>query len=154
MTVFKRGFTLVELLVVIGLLGILSAVGLASYTASMRNSRDARRKTDLETIRQALEMYKSDNGSYPAGAGNTETTIKATLSSYISAVNFPKDPQSSSNRIYYYNRATATTFYLCAYSEKNGSTVNECRNPAGVAVNVNCKSSVPAQNCNYGVIQP
>lgn len=60
----KLGFTLIELVIVIGLLGILATAGFTSYIHSMQVSRDAKRKTDLESIRQALEMYKSDNGNY------------------------------------------------------------------------------------------
>lgn len=66
----SAGFTLIEILIVIAIISILSIGGLASYTASLKNSRDAKRKTDLEQIRVTLEIYKSDTGSYTiSGAG-------------------------------------------------------------------------------------
>ncbi|MBY0328590.1 prepilin-type N-terminal cleavage/methylation domain-containing protein [Patescibacteria group bacterium] len=65
----KRGFTLIELLVVIAIIGILAAVILASLNTARAKARDARRISDIRTIQTALEMYYSDNGSYPISNG-------------------------------------------------------------------------------------
>lgn len=61
------GFTLIELIVVITIIGIMSGVGALAYQKSVRQSRDERRKVDLESIRSALELYRSNqvNGNYP-----------------------------------------------------------------------------------------
>ena len=61
----RRGFTLIELMIVMAVLSVLAVSGLASFQASQRNARDGRRKADLETIRQALELYRRENGRYP-----------------------------------------------------------------------------------------
>ena len=60
------GFTLIELIVVIAILGILSGIGLTSFRTSQMKSRDAKRKSDLEQVQRALEMYMNDYGTYPA----------------------------------------------------------------------------------------
>ena len=95
-----RGFTLIELLVVVGLMAILFSVAQTAYTASQRNSRDAKRRADLEVLRQAIELYRSDNPTlgYPAAATGNVTALIPYLTvspnQYISPTNFPADPQS------------------------------------------------------------
>lgn len=62
----KKGFTLLEMLVVIGIIAILVSLGIASYTTVQKKSRDARRKGDLKTIQNSLEQYYSICGyNYP-----------------------------------------------------------------------------------------
>jgi len=62
----KRGFTLVELLVSATIIALLAGIGVASFSALSKQSRDSRRKADLENLRSALELYRSDNDYYPA----------------------------------------------------------------------------------------
>jgi general secretion pathway protein G len=61
-----RGFTLVELLIVIAIIGVLSTLLMANFIGVRQRARDAQRKSDLRQIQAALEIYRSDNGGYPA----------------------------------------------------------------------------------------
>lgn len=63
---YKKGFTLLELLVVIAVIGIFSAIVIASLNNIRSKSRDARRKSDFRQIATALEMYYDQYGGYPA----------------------------------------------------------------------------------------
>jgi len=66
------GFTLIEILVVISIISILSAVIYASFGDARANSRDKVRKTSLKELALAIELYKSQYGVYPAlGCGAT-----------------------------------------------------------------------------------
>jgi prepilin-type N-terminal cleavage/methylation domain-containing protein len=106
--IFKRGFTLIELLVVIAIIGILITVGSVSYQRAVRLSRDSKRKTDLEQIRQALETYRSENGTYPdstAWEGDLE-------SGYIAIV-----PQDITNPYTYTPGPGLISYDLCATLE-------------------------------------
>jgi len=68
----KNGFTLIELLVVATIIIVLTTIGLVSYRTVSRNSRNAKRKTDIETVRQAAIMYRSEIGDYPEVEGDNE----------------------------------------------------------------------------------
>ncbi len=79
----QAGFTLMELIIVIALIGILSVGGLASYVNSQRRSRDAKRQTDLETIRQALELFKADFSQYPPASLSNELSCDTSVGAFI-----------------------------------------------------------------------
>ncbi|MBI1863585.1 type II secretion system protein [Candidatus Microgenomates bacterium] len=66
---YKKGFTLLELLVAISIIAILSTVGLVSYTGVQRSARDARRRLELHDLKLALEQYQTITGSYPSTGG-------------------------------------------------------------------------------------
>jgi general secretion pathway protein G len=127
------GFTLIELLVVMTIIGIIAAVGIANFTKASQSARDARRKTDLETVRQALVLYRTQNASYPAGSANESSYNSAvsTLSSgsYLSSPT-PVDPRNKTNatgQTYSYRyEGAASTFCVCAVMEipGNGNTAD------------------------------
>ncbi len=59
------GFTLLELIVVAGIVGLLTSVILSSLTGARRSARDALRITDMHQVQQALELFKFKCGFYP-----------------------------------------------------------------------------------------
>lgn len=67
----KRGFTLIELLVVIAIIGILSSFLLVNFVGIRQRARDSRRKSDIRQIQAALELYRSDVGTYPVPASGS-----------------------------------------------------------------------------------
>lgn len=92
----RTGFTLIEILVVITIISLLATVGAGSYTTLTKHSFDSRRKADLEQIRSALEMWKSNNGVYPSTVPLGLTLTDGT-NTYLQKV--PNDPKAPT-RVY------------------------------------------------------
>lgn len=72
---FKRGFTIVEVMVVIVVISIVASVIFVGSQDSGRRSRDAERKTDLKTLQNAVELYRLKYGRYPQGCRGATTAI-------------------------------------------------------------------------------
>jgi len=70
----RAGFTLVEIMVVIGIIGIIAAFIVPNINQGSAQSRDAERKADLRTVQGALELYKNKYGRYPEGCNDTASS--------------------------------------------------------------------------------
>lgn len=68
-----RAYTLIELLVSVTIVLVLTVVGVASYASVGKNARDARRRSDLEKVRVAMEIRKQEKGAYPGGIADLVT---------------------------------------------------------------------------------
>lgn len=97
-----RGFTLIELLVVITIIGVLSTIGLTSFQGANQKARDSRRAADVQQIRAALEMYKTDKGYYPT------TLSDASMPSYFAEKKVPTDPRVKDGWGYVYEAQPAS----------------------------------------------
>src|SRR3989338_938512 len=74
----RGGFSLIELVIVMGIIAIIAAAAATRFTQAQAKSRDARRQADLESVRSALELYRSDNSTtgYPNATGTDGTNSK------------------------------------------------------------------------------
>lgn len=103
----QRGFTIVELLVVIVVIGILAAITIVAYNGIQNRARDTDRMSDINAIRKALEVYKSFNGEYPEENATTWEYSYTDPQNFLSALKpylgkTPVDPVNSTSRYYYY----------------------------------------------------
>jgi prepilin-type N-terminal cleavage/methylation domain-containing protein len=70
----SRGFTLVEIVLVITIIGIFSTVAMSSFSDARAQARDKVRLASLQQLQLALELYKDKNGVYPdEGCGDNDT---------------------------------------------------------------------------------
>ena len=120
----KKGFTLVELLVVIAIIGILSTLSVVSLNSARAKSRDARRLSDIKQIRTALDLYYDSSSTYPLSCSPLGTSTCACLTSvgWTSTANctgtifmqkVPSDPLSSAS--YTYNQTSSGQSYEIIY---------------------------------------
>lgn len=68
----RKGFTLVELLVVVAIIGLLSTLAVVALGNARQKARDAKRVSDIKQIQTGLELFFSDNNSYPAVAAKID----------------------------------------------------------------------------------
>lgn len=90
----KRGFTVVELLVVIAVVSLLSSVVFATSSGMRERSRDRRLLSDIKQIQTALELYYNSNNNYPSGLYGVGATNGLTNGGYMPAV--PYQPKGAS----------------------------------------------------------
>lgn len=77
-----RGFTIVELLISIAVIGILAAIVLVAYNGIQERSRDTKRANDMVLLGNLLEKYFAKNGIYPTGCGSASCTNGTNWSFY------------------------------------------------------------------------
>lgn len=139
-----QGFTLIELLITISILAILGAISSSVFNNIQENNRDQKRLRDLSSIKQALELYRSQNSSYPSNPedltpdyldGIPEDPFYNTPYPYRS---YPTSPVCTSDN------KDCTSFIICARSEGNGTydLPSDC-------AEIPCDNK--GNNCNMGV---
>jgi prepilin-type N-terminal cleavage/methylation domain-containing protein len=88
----KIGFTLIELLVVISIIGVLATLLLANVSGVRERGRDAQRKSDINQIQKALEIYKASL-SAPAYPATGFAALATTVENSSAMQKVPHDPK-------------------------------------------------------------
>jgi prepilin-type N-terminal cleavage/methylation domain-containing protein len=116
----SRGFSIIELMVVISLIGILSAIVYANFGASGAIARDAERQTELRTLQNAVSQYKQKYGRYPeagCSVGDAAWAHESTCADYIVGLapefipRLPTDPRRGTAEGFSYITNTNGTVY-------------------------------------------
>lgn len=117
----KKGFTLVEVLIVVAIVGILASFAIVGIGPVQKRGRDARRLSDLRQIQNGLELYFQKNGAYPLGGGYA--TMAGLLKSNGITQLVPNDPLSNAAKTYWYTTDSGgTTYMLAARLEDTGNS--------------------------------
>jgi len=128
----KKGFTLVELIVVITIIMVITALGVVNFAGINKRSRDSRRVADLKKVSIALEIYRQENGEYPSAQAGL-------VPDYLEII--PLDPKNPTN-LYDLDIGEKYSYELYAHMEDSGSTT-------GTYSGGSC-----GETCNYRTINP
>jgi type II secretion system protein G len=124
MTSLKKrqgGFTIVELLIVIIIIGILATLVVVQFTNQQKKARDAQRKTDIGALETNLEAYYAENGKYPVLADLNSTTLKGLKAETL------KDPKATSDAPRS-GAASATQYGYTVTPANCDNTTTDCTN--------------------------
>lgn len=134
-----RGFTIVELLIVIVVIGILAAITIVSYGGVTTNARNAGYKADAAQIMKVAETYNADEGVYPTSAGHF-TSGTAKLPSSVTVcfstedtgdIDTPTDADSGAPTC---NETTDWAIYTDTATNTKYYTVKACDTNAGLLI--------------------
>lgn len=94
----QQGFTIVELLIVIVVIGILAALVITTFTGIQKKARDTERTTDIKAMHGQVEAYFAQNGNYPTLAHMNDTTWRGTNMKGLDAEAL-KDPKGAAQTL-------------------------------------------------------
>lgn len=134
-----RGLTLIELLIVVIIIGILTSLIFANFAGIRYRGRDSQRKSDVQQIRSALEIYRADTRSYPTTLPSCGGALTFGTTIYMQKI--PCDPLGE-DYIYAYTLGSYT-LYAClentsdsARDGDDGSANDKCTTTGRVSYTV------------------
>lgn len=132
----KAGFTLIEIVIVLGIIGIIITLSVVSLNSIRQNSRDAVRISDIKQIQSALELYRANIGHYPAAITSGQA-LSSTSTTYMNII--PSNPNptnsdicSSTDYIYTSNSYSYTLGFCLEKSSGAFNPGSHCATPVGI----------------------
>lgn len=124
----QQGFTIVELLIVIVVIGILAALVITTFTGIQQKARNTERETDIKAIHGQVEAYYAQNGKYPTLANLNDSTWRGTNMKGLDqeALKDPKNAATDGTQ-YQLGSSAAANKYSYAVTASDGTA---CDNSA------------------------
>lgn len=121
----RRGFTLIELVIVVALIMILASIGLGGYLISTVRSNDTKRRNDLSQIAKAVEIFNADVGRYPiADDSGNMLCMDKTVDESTGAVTIT-NPACGTKLTYRYNNITKSYLTIPVDNESGNKYIYE-----------------------------
>lgn len=133
---FQSGFTLVEVLVVVGIIGLLASVVLVGLGTFRMRSRDARRIADLREVQNALELYYTKNNEYPAAATTWDAFGDSLIGAEIGVNSIPNDPKGDRDYEYGVNTEKQSYVLKAVFEDKDSPALKD--DADGDIFGINC----------------
>lgn len=122
----ESGFTIVELLIVIVVIGILAALVVTTFSGIQRKARDSERQTDINAVHSQVEAYYAQNGKYPTLANIQDSSF---ISGQLKGLDPSalKDPKQASTVTTYPVAAAAASIYAYTVTPSGcDNTATDC----------------------------
>jgi len=170
----NRGFTLVELLVIIAVIGILATLAVIALQQARSRTRDSKRVADIKQIQTTLELFFNEQGRYPTIDEWNSGSIIVSSTNQVLMQNVPSAPypadgscSADQNNFYYIPSDDYSTYNLSFCLGSGVSDLSEgpkCLTPGGI-INFDCSgdgseenennentANVCPQECDFGYI--
>ena len=157
--IFKQGFTLVELLIVIAIIGLLSGLLITNFVGARSRARDAKYKSEMDSIKKALYLYQVQYGGFP-GTSNNLTFNGCGPSGtspcpYCSSADFAAGGVDGCQNVYMQRISHTGSFFFFRYYQCGGGSDYRLKVALENASDANLEESqlkCPASSCGltYG----
>jgi general secretion pathway protein G len=96
----QKGFTLVEILIVVVILGILAAIVIPQFAGASTEAKEARLLSDLQSVRSQIELYKIQHNDIQPGQATGSVSFVADMTTYTLVDGTPAVPQAPGDGVY------------------------------------------------------
>lgn len=145
----QRGFTIVEIIIVLIVLGILATIGGLAWHKAQANAMDSKVKSDIAIITDAIEQYYQDNGQYPfpvtgscAGYSNWRHCRNGEIASILVPRYLKEVPKNSNGKHYEYHTDKVPARYGLKADMSSGKCIT------GKDIHANWRSDGYTRDCS------